>query len=168
MEQLIIFDPEKCCGCRRCEKICSWVHDKVFSKARARVRTVKWETEGVYLPLSCFQCETPFCAAVCPVGAIAKDEMGVVIIDEGRCVNCRLCLQVCPFGMIDFNPVARQVVKCDMCKELGYKPQCVEECPTEALRLAPLDERAGLVKKRAAMETLKKQREMVLDKTRMD
>lgn len=168
MDKLIMFDPENCCGCRRCEKICSWTHDKVFSKARARVRTVKWESEGVYLPLSCFQCETPFCKAVCPVGAIDKDEMGVVIIDEEKCVNCRLCLQVCPFGMIDFNPVARQVIKCDMCKELGYKPQCVEECPAEALRLAPLDERAGLLKRRAAMETLKQQKEMVLDKRRMD
>lgn len=168
MDKLIIFDSDNCCGCRRCEKICSWVHDKVFSKARARVRTIKWESEGVYLPLSCFQCETPFCVDVCPVGAIAKDEMGVVDIDEEKCVNCRLCLQVCPFGMIDFNPVARQVVKCDMCKELGYKPQCVEECPAEALKLAPLDERAGLIKRRAAMETLKKQKEMILDKTRMD
>jgi len=140
MEQLIIWDPEKCCGCRRCEKICSWVHEGVFSKARARVSCVKWETEGVYLPLSCFQCETAFCMAVCPVGAIAKDEMGVVIIDEEKCVNCRLC----------------------------YKPQCVEECPTEALRLAPLDERAGLLKRRTAMNTLRKQREAVLDKTTFD
>ncbi len=167
MEKIIISDPELCAGCKRCEKICSWVHYKVFSKARARVRVVKWETEGVYLPLACFHCETPFCVAVCPVGAIDKDESGVIVIDEERCVNCRLCLNSCPFGMIDFNPVARTVIKCDLCKELGYEPQCVEECPTEALKFVPLDERIGLLKRKTGMEKLKTQMEMVLEKTRM-
>lgn len=166
-QQTIIFDPELCVGCKRCEKICSWAHNKVFSKRRARIRNVKWETEGIYLPLACFQCETPFCVAVCPIGAIAKDERGVVVIDEKRCVNCRLCLNVCPFGMIDVDPVARIVIKCDMCKELGYKPQCVEECVTEALKLVPLDERVGLEKRRKGMEKLRAQMEMVLEKTRM-
>ena len=168
MEKRILIDSELCCGCKRCEKICSWAHEGVYCKARARVRNVKWEAEGVYLPLSCFQCEEPYCMAVCPAGAIAKDEMGVVIIDKDKCVKCRLCSVACPFGMIDFNPVAREMIKCDMCKELGYESQCVEECPTGALELVPLDERLGVLKRRKAMTKLKDQLEVALEKMNID
>ena len=80
---------------------------------------------------------------------------------------CRLCLQSCPFGMIDFNPVERIVMKCDFCKDLGYDPQCVAECPTKALELVPLDDRAGLTKRRKAAEKIRSQMEMVMGKTTM-
>jgi Fe-S-cluster-containing dehydrogenase component len=167
MDKIILFDAQLCAGCKRCEKICSFVHGGVFSKARSRTRNVKWESEGVYIPLSCFHCEEPPCLAVCPVGAISKDEKGAVQINNDRCMACRLCLQSCPFGMIDFNPVERIVMKCDFCKDLGYDPQCVAECPTKALELVPLDDRAGLTKRRKAAEKIRSQMEMVMGKTTM-
>jgi MauM/NapG family ferredoxin protein len=37
------------------------------------------------------------CAAICPIpGAIVTDDSGRVRIDDGRCVGCGLCEQVCP------------------------------------------------------------------------
>jgi Fe-S-cluster-containing dehydrogenase component len=101
------------------------------------------------------------------VGAISKDENGAVLIDSKVCVGCRICLQACPFGMIDFNPASRQVIKCDFCKDQGYEPQCAQECPTEALKVLPLDERAGVYKRKTAMKKIREQVEVALEKTRM-
>jgi len=164
MEKIIIFDAQLCAGCKTCEKICSFVHEGVFCKAKARVRDIKWENDGVYVPLSCFHCENPFCLAVCPVGAIYKDENGSVQIDSNVCVGCRMCLQACPFGMIDFNPATRKINKCDFCKDKGYEPQCALMCPTEALKVVPLDDRAGTYKRTKAMATIKQQVDLAMDK----
>jgi Na+-translocating ferredoxin:NAD+ oxidoreductase RNF subunit RnfB len=36
------------------------------------------------------------CIAVCPVGAISKDEQGYIIVDEKACISCEKCVQICP------------------------------------------------------------------------
>lgn len=40
------------------------------------------------------------CEASCPIGAVHKNEQGVVEIDHENCVNCGHCSRSCPFGAI--------------------------------------------------------------------
>jgi len=48
----IQIDAEKCTGCRSCEIICSFIHNKGFIKPRSsRVRVYKDDVEGIFTPI---------------------------------------------------------------------------------------------------------------------
>ncbi len=38
------------------------------------------------------------CIAVCPVGAISKNQEGHIVVDEKKCIGCEKCAKVCPTG----------------------------------------------------------------------
>ena len=40
------------------------------------------------------------CADACPVGAIAPNADGKMVIDPEKCISCGTCAAVCPFGAI--------------------------------------------------------------------
>ena len=51
MTRVLAVDYEKCTGCRLCELVCSVRHEGVSNPARSRIRIVKWEWEGIYVPV---------------------------------------------------------------------------------------------------------------------
>ena len=131
MAKTLYIDHQKCTGCRLCELVCSVSHDGISNPARSRIRVMKWEAEGLFIPMSCQQCQDAPCMAVCPMKAISRDEeMGLVSIDYNACIGCRTCIGACPFGAMSFHLKEKQVFKCDLC---DGEPQCVEWCPEEAL-----------------------------------
>ena len=149
MAKVLMIDYEKCTGCRLCELVCSVKHEGVSNPARSRIKVVKWEWEGRYVPMSCQQCESAPCQAVCPVKAVSRDEeMGRVEIDYDVCIGCRMCVAVCPFGAMGFDILAKKVIKCDFC---DGDPQCVRFCEPEAIQYVDAAEVSG-VKQLAAAE----------------
>ena len=154
MPKMILPIVERCGGCRECETICSWAHNKgVINPRRGRITVVKDEAEGIYIPFMCLQCEEPYCMKVCPVGAITEDsETKAKIIREEVCIGCRLCVIACPFGGAGFDPEKRKSIKCDFCKDIG-EPQCVKWCPKDALQLVDT-ERVGAIKRGLGIEKL--------------
>ena len=88
---------------------------------------------------------------VCPVKAISRDdEMACVEVDYDACIGCRSCVTVCPFGAMNFNPIDRQVFKCDLC---DGDPQCVRFCDIDAVQYIDAEE-VAIDKKRDAAERL--------------
>lgn len=67
---------------------------------------------------------------VCPTSAISKAEDGSVMIDDKKCIGCKLCVSACPLGNITFSAVEKRVVKCDLC---GGEPKCAKFCPSGAI-----------------------------------
>jgi Fe-S-cluster-containing hydrogenase component 2 len=62
---------------------------------------------------------------------LARNETtGVIFSDPDRCVGCRTCVSVCPFGNINYSKVGRRVEKCDQCQG---EPRCAAVCPSGAL-----------------------------------
>lgn len=142
---------EKCTGCRLCELVCAVRHHHVSNPMKSRIRVVKWEAEGVYVPMVCQQCQDAPCAKACPSKAIARDEtLGRVVVDYDKCIGCRTCVSVCPFGAMHFVAAERKVIKCDLC---DGEPQCVRFCEIGAVSYVEPG-RVGLEKSRGAARRL--------------
>ena len=146
MSKMLIIDQAACTGCRQCELVCSVKHNGSANPARARISIVKWEREGFYLPMLCQQCREPACAAVCPKGALSRDdEKDLVVWDQDRCIGCKMCVMACPFGAMSVDTRDGKVFKCDQC---DGDPTCVAFCEAGALKYVE-STTANLTKKRA-------------------
>jgi carbon-monoxide dehydrogenase iron sulfur subunit len=136
---VVLFDIQRCAGCRTCEAVCTTHNDQgSTSWSRARIILQKDYLKGRYEAKTCWQCAKPLCLFACPVTALQIDRTSGTrarIIDGRACIGCQQCVAAC--GSV-FDPprprydAARQVsVKCHLC--LG-EPRCVEFCPYGALR----------------------------------
>lgn len=157
MEKVLKIDYQKCTGCRLCELVCSVSHHGVSNPARSRIKVVKWESEGLYVPMTCQQCEDAPCISVCPVKATFRDEVtGCVVIDYEKCIGCRSCVTVCPFGARNYDSVDKMILKCDLC---GGDPQCARFCEVKAVEFVDADRLSQSKKKDAAMRLSTAQKE---------
>ncbi|MEM2825531.1 MAG: 4Fe-4S dicluster domain-containing protein [Candidatus Bathyarchaeia archaeon] len=133
----IEFNGDKCVWCRSCELICSLYHEGGCSPELSRIKISLKIFEAEAEAYVCRQCADPECAKACPTGAIKFDEKSsVYFIDESECKGCGLCAEACPYNakknIVVFNPIRKVYVKCDLC--FG-SPQCVQICPSQALKV---------------------------------
>jgi sulfite dehydrogenase (quinone) subunit SoeB len=102
----------------------------------------------LHFPRSCLHCETPACVTVCPTGASYKRAAdGIVLVDEDKCIGCKLCSWACPYGAREYSPVEGVMKKCTLCVDRIYnqhlpeserEPACVQVCPTRARHFGDL------------------------------
>lgn len=148
MIKVLMIEYEKCVGCRTCEMACSAKHSGAISPLESRITIVKWEMEGEGIPIACSQCEPAPCQAICPVTAITRDEsLGRVMVDCDKCIGCRMCVTVCPFGAIGFDSISGEVIKCDLC---DGDPLCVRFCSYGALHYLDVSEQTTTKRREAA------------------
>ena len=69
----------------------------------------------------------------CISGALHRDENGVVRIDRGRCVGCLTCILVCPYGAVAQGEqgVVQKCELC--VQNAAGTPACVAGCPNRAI-----------------------------------
>lgn len=145
MAKVLVLDHERCTGCRLCELVCSVKHEGVANPERARIKIVKWEWEGRYVPMACQQCVSAPCMAICPVKAISRDEeLGRYVVDYDLCIGCRMCVAICPFGGTKFDSIGNRVIRCDLC---DGDPQCARFCETGAVQYVE-PEKVSAIKQR--------------------
>lgn len=131
MGKILMISPDKCTGCRTCEMACSFKHEQEFNPTLSRVTNLTWEKEGISVPVMCMQCDNAACMKICPVKAISQDEKtGAMIINQMKCIRCKMCVQACPFGSTGYSSRTRSVFKCDLCQG---DPECAKNCPSGAL-----------------------------------
>ena len=102
----------------------------------------------LHFPRSCLHCETPACVTVCPTGASYKRaEDGIVLVDEDKCIGCKLCSWACPYGAREYSETEGVMKKCTLCVDRIYNdnldpaervPACVQACPTRARHFGDL------------------------------
>lgn len=105
-------------------------------------------TRTMHFPRSCLHCEQPDCVTVCPTGASYKRaEDGIVLIDEDKCIGCKLCSWACPYGAREYDQHSGTMKKCTLCVDRIYnthlpvaerQPACVMVCPTSARHFGDL------------------------------
>ena len=118
-----------------------------------------------FVPTPCQQCQNAPCVNVCPVGATFTTPEGVVLIDQERCIGCRLCMEAGPYDrrffnwgqppippeatFMEYDPMHQSpaikgtVMKCDFCPDMaraGKLPYCAQGCPNHAIYYGDLEE----------------------------
>jgi Fe-S-cluster-containing dehydrogenase component len=171
----MLIDLRRCDGCvgldlpPQCTQACIWSRYvpegqqwiEVFEQPMSHLPGAPRQ----FMPLPCVQCQNAPCVNVCPVGATFHTAEGTVLIDQERCIGCRLCMAACPYDRRFFNwgdpvqpafvseapydpetqvPAMRgTVMKCDFCPEMtreGGLPWCVTGCPRGAIYIGDLEE----------------------------
>ncbi len=150
------INQSKCVGCKACVVACK---DKNDLEVGMNFRRVYEYEEGDYsfrgdgiipnikaytFSISCNHCTSPACLPSCPTKSIIKrEEDGIVIVDQEKCIGTRFCVQACPYGAPQFDLEILKMAKCDTCvnlREKGEEAVCVTACPQHAIEFGPIEE----------------------------
>jgi Fe-S-cluster-containing dehydrogenase component len=174
---MVVSDAGVCVGCRRCEAACTGYN---HGKAQPSIANVKvnrnllfgakdvssgLRTDGIYgnfrvVQDTCRQCPHPVpCQLACPNGAIeVVAPLNARVVNKDKCVGCGICVEACPWEMTALdgpaNGAGTKSHKCTLCCDAlaagQDRPNCVEACPTGALRYVPWTDRTEEVPMRHA------------------
>lgn len=168
----MVIDLRRCDGCQsvgkppQCTEACIQGHLVPQPMEWIQVFEAPLPGGGThFIPTPCQQCQNPPCVNVCPVAATFTTPEGVVLIDQKRCIGCRICMEACPYDRRFFNwgepPQPPQamfmeyspehqtaafkgtVMKCDFCPDMartGRLPYCAQACPNNAIYYGDLEE----------------------------
>ncbi len=152
---MIVAEPSRCVGCRRCELACTEYNDGKAQPSIARIKVGRnynvgtgSVTEGFgrgdgtwgnhrIIQDTCHQCPHPVpCQLACPNGAIdVVPPLNARVVNVDQCRGCGICTRACPWAMTSLDgPVDgrnSKATKCLLCKE------CVTMCPAGALKYVP-------------------------------
>lgn len=147
MTLAVLFDANRCIGCRGCQVACKqWNENdeaiptvengvqsrnwgsyenppRLSASTWTRIRFTELEYNGkfnwIFTKLQCMHCEHPACVAACPVGALQKTAEGPVIYDDNKCFGCRYCMVACPFGIptFEWDDPLPWIRKCTFCTD---------------------------------------------------
>jgi molybdopterin-containing oxidoreductase family iron-sulfur binding subunit len=168
----MIIDLRRCDGCQsvdkppQCTAACIQGHFAPEPMEWIQVFEADLPGGGTqFIPTPCQQCQNPPCVNVCPVGATFSTPEGTVLIDQDRCIGCRICMAACPYDRRFFNwgepPMPEEaklapyevehqvparkgtVMKCDFCPDMmraDVLPYCIQGCPNDAIYYGDLEE----------------------------
>ena len=141
----IIVNVDRCAGCFACAVACKeenqvapgifW--EKIKRDENVRDNVINW------FRMSCMHCDDPACMKVCPMKAIHKGPHDEVLVDQQKCIGCKMCMAACPYGARSYNPEAKVVEKCTLChhlQEVGDQPACVKVCCAKARFFGDIDD----------------------------
>jgi len=131
---IIDIDEESCWGCRTCEAACKQEFNmpsgvNLISLVEEGPKMTGGKLDFIFRLNLCRHCDDPPCRDACPEGAIYKRDDSIVVMDYDRCTGCRLCLEACPYGSIDFDEAGGIARKCNLCHhrvDKGLIPACAD------------------------------------------
>ena len=162
---MVIGNPTRCVGCRRCELACTEYNEGKSQPSIARVNVRRnwgfgpggvqlgyWRGEGRFgnhriIQDTCRQCPHPVpCQLACPYDAIeVSGPVDARVINQEKCQGCRICQRACPWGMTTFDEELKKATKCHLC---NGEPECVKACPSGALQYLPWEDRTKEIPQR--------------------
>jgi len=165
----LVIDLDICVGCHACAVNCKEWNDGGYHAPLTderpydadpngvwfnRIHAFEVKVDGedharvVHFPRSCLHCEDAPCVTVCPTGASYKRAAdGIVLVEEDRCIGCKLCSWACPYGAREYDGAEGVMKKCTLCIDRIYNeameerdrvPACVSTCPATARHFGDL------------------------------
>lgn len=129
MSKRLVIDLDICDQCDQCGVRCGY-----FYRSPTDDNGILGLRERATFELICRRCEEPSCVDACVFNALARQEDGVLLRHNLRCVSCKLCAQACPFGTIYPDMVPFYVSPCVQCLGVAdTEPPCVKTCGRGAL-----------------------------------
>jgi carbon-monoxide dehydrogenase iron sulfur subunit len=163
---MLLYNLEKCTGCRACELACSMVHEKAFNPTKSRIRVQLEGVPELFVANVCKSCGKPPCAEACPTEpkAIYRDEKagGGMEIHTDICIKCGKCIEACPFGAISWHPTTKLPLVCNVC---GGDPECAKFCASKALIVGGKQTLAEEMRKEYSHKQIEKVKESFEKKT---
>jgi sulfite dehydrogenase (quinone) subunit SoeB len=172
----LVIDLDTCVGCHACAVACKEWNAGGIAAPLTDENPYSAEPDGVWFnrvhsynvidaqtqaaitlnfPRSCLHCEHAACVTVCPTGASYKRESdGIVLVDEDKCIGCKLCSWACPYGAREYSETEGVMKKCTLCVDRIYnehipesmrQPACVQACPTRARHFGDLADEESAV-----------------------
>lgn len=103
----MVIDLQRCTGCGGCLISCksennvqrgvAWA--SAITKTEGKFPNVRFE----FLPTLCNQCENAPCVRGCPTKAMHKGYGNITMHTPKKCIGCRTCQAMCPYGVISFD-----------------------------------------------------------------
>jgi Fe-S-cluster-containing dehydrogenase component len=178
----LMIDLDTCVGCHACATACKqWntsgtigplADERPYDKDPSgswlnRIRIFEAgdspDSKTVNVPMSCMHCEDAACVTVCPTGASYKrEEDGIVLVDQSKCMGCNLCAWACPYGARELDPQSGTMKKCTLCVDRIYdkalpeaerQPACVITCPTHSRVFGDFDDPQSDVSRLTSLRT---------------
>jgi Fe-S-cluster-containing dehydrogenase component len=163
---MVVSEPSRCGGCRRCELACTDFNDGVSQPSIARIKVGRnynlgpleagqgFKGGGIWgnfrtVQDTCRQCPHPVpCQVACPHGAIEViAPVNARVVNVALCAGCGICTQACPWAMTSLtgpvNGPTTKSTKCNLCNGTvkdangNISTECVMACPTGALKYVP-------------------------------
>jgi Fe-S-cluster-containing hydrogenase component 2 len=169
---MIVAESTLCVGCRRCEAACVGYNLGIVQPSISNVKVSRNQQFGVAgvtagvqrgdgdfgnfrtVQDTCRQCPHPVpCQLACPHDAIEVIEpVNARVVNNAKCVGCGICVQACPWAMTSLNgPVNGTNTKSNKCHLCNGNPECVQACPSGALKYMAWEDRTKVIPPRQAV-----------------
>jgi Fe-S-cluster-containing dehydrogenase component len=164
---MVVADSTLCVGCRRCEAACVAYNQGVVQPSISNVKVSRNQQFGVAgvtatgfqrgdgdfgnfrtVQDTCRQCAHPVpCQLACPHDAIEViAPVNARVVNIAKCVGCGICLQACPWAMTSLSgPINAKNTKSNKCHLCNGNPECVQACPSGALKYTAWADRTKII-----------------------
>lgn len=158
-----LIDASRCIDCRACLVACSVENNVPMKSTRIWIKDsgVTGEfpnLERYTAPFHCMHCIDPSCVSACTVGALQKNEDGIITYDNDACIGCRYCMYACPFEVphFEWDKQFALITKCDLCvsrlEDGQAAPACAATCPTDAIQFGKREDMLAMAHERIASQ----------------
>jgi len=169
LHRAIFIDKDRCVGCYSCVVACKLEHNlpphpvepvlgnpegpeliRVYQVGPRKIPDGR--IYQYFQPIPCMHCLDAPCIRACPRSALHKDpETGITLIDDDKCIGCKFCLWVCPYGAPQFQDGKLKL--CNLCIHRlreGKQTACEAACQARAIHSGTTDEIGALMGQKAA------------------